>query len=784
MLKNYLKIAYRNIKKHKGYTIINFVGLLIGLISCLLIFLYIRYEISYDRYHEFADDIYRINSEVPIQRRASYINATSPGLLAPALLADVPEVVAAARIRVNETMVSLGERRFQEKKFFYADPEVLDIFTFPLLSGDAATALDMPYTLLITEEMTQKYFGTENPLGKTLRVNDEDFTITGVLKNIPKNSHFTFDFLASMNSVDRNVFRWQSTNFLRTYIRLMKNVDPKSVEAKMPALLEKHMEDPFWIFHLQPLTGIHLQGNINHEWEVNSHIGYIYIFTAVACIVLLIACFNYINLSTARAAVRLKEIGIRKVIGASRHQLIRQFMGETLVMAFSALIIGILCVTITLPLFNVLIHRQLEFKPWQEMNTLAGMTICILIVGILSGLYPALYLARTQPADSLRGRKALISATSLRHTLVVVQFMFLIVLIFSTFVVHRQLAFVKHGNLGFAQENILHVDISNPGLQQSYEPLVHLLGQHPDITGMTFSSHLPNNITSHTGGIRWEGFTDEVTSSFYEAFIDESFLDIYDIQILRGRNFSQNIPSDLEQAYIINETAAKMIGWENPIGKRFGYRMNGTVVGMVEDFHHQSFHQPIQPVVFMPLGPNRPYRRELLSIRIKSESISNTISFIKDKVEASGQPFEYAFFDGDIARMYAAERQMELVCMAFACLSIIIASLGLLGLATHAAEQRKKEIGIRKVAGASVIRIVAILSKGFLKWVCIASLFGWPLAYFVMNRWLQNFAYQTNLSIWIFLFSGLTALAITLLTVSYQTIKAARANPIESLRYE
>jgi len=784
MIRNYLKTALRNIKRHKGYTIINFVGLLLGLISCLVIFLYIRYEMSYDRYHEFADDIYRINSEVPIQGQGSYINATSPGLLAPALLEDVPEVVVAARIRVQETVISLGERCFQENRFFIADPEILDIFTFPLLVGDAATALDMPYTLLITEEMAQKYFGTENPLGKILRVNGDDFTITGVLKNIPKNSHFTFDFLASMNTVNRDMFQWRSTNYLRTYVRLRNNVDLKSVEAKMAALLEKHMENPFWIFHLQPLTGIHLKGNINHEWEVNSHISYIYIFTAVACIILLIACFNYINLSTASAAARLKEIGIRKVIGANQHQLIRQFLGETLMMTFFALIIAVVCVMITLPWFNILIHRQLEFRPWQEMNTLAILTICTLIVGIFSGIYPALYLAKTQPVDSLYGRKTLTSATALRRALVVIQFFFSIVLIFSTFVVHRQLSFVKHGDLGFVQENILHIDISNPDLQRSYEPLINLLGQHPDITGMTFSSHLPNNVNSHTGAIRWEGLMDEDRSSFFEAFIDESFLDIYEIQILQGRNFSQNIQSDMEQAYIINETAAKVIGWENPIGKRFGYGMNGTVIGMVEDFHNQSFHQPIQPVVFMPLGPNRSHRRDLLSIRIKSENISNTLSFIRDNLEAFGQPFEYTFFDDDIAMMYSAERQMELVCIAFACLSIIIASLGLFGLAIHTTEQRKKEIGIRKVAGASAIRIAAILSQGFLKSVCIASLFAWPIAYYFMNKWLQNFTYHINLSVWYFILSGLVALAIVLLTVSYHTIKAARANPADSLRCE
>ena len=784
MIRNYLKIALRNLRKHKGHTLINIVSLFIGLACCLVIFLYIRYELSYDRYHEHADDIYRINSEIFIERRGSYLNATSPGLLAPALLSDVPEVANAARIVVDEKTISHGTQVFHEKKFFYADPEILDIFTFPLLDGDAASALKEPNTILLTEGKARKYFGTENPLGRILIVNDEDFTITGILKDIPQNSHFTFDFLASMKTVGRNMFRWTSTNFMRTYVRLAKNTDPEIVEAKLPALLEKHMEDPFWTFHLQPVTGIHLQGNINHEWEVNSHIGYIYIFASTACIVLLIACFNYVNLSTARASIRIKEIGVRKVVGAGRYQLIRQFMGETLMMAFASMMIAILCVMIILPWFNLLVHRQLVFKPFQEMKTLAGMTIIMLLVGLCSGLYPALHLSRTPPVESLIGRTSLRNVAPLRHALVVIQFVFSIILIFSTFVVHRQLAFVKQGDLGFATENVVHVDITNPDLKRSYEPLVHALEQHPNITGLAFSSHLPNNVTSHTGGIRWEGFTGEGMSSFYEAFIDESFLDIYGIQVLQGRNFSRTIPSDLEQGYIINETAAKMIGWEDPIGKRFGYRANGTVIGVVKDFHHQSFHQRIQPVVFMLLGPDRPYRRERLSIQVKTENISDTLAFIRDQIEACGQPFQFAFFDDDIARMYASEGQMELVFKVFACLSIIIASLGLFGLATYATEQRKKEIGIRKVAGASVLRIVAILSKECVKGVLVASLFAWPIAYFLMNRWLQQFAYRTGLSIWNFILSGLAAIMIALLTLSVQTIKAATANPVEALRYE
>jgi putative ABC transport system permease protein len=781
---NYLKIALRNLRKYKGHTFINIASLFIGLTCCLLIFLYIRYELSYDKHHEYADDIYRINSEISIERRGSYINATSPGLLAPALLSDIPEVANAARIVNDEKLITIGTQCFCEKKFFYADPEILDIFTFPLLNGDAASALNAPNTVLLTEKKAQKYFGKENPLGKILIVDNKDFIITGILKDIPQNSHFTFDFLASMRTVGQNMFRWNSTNFLRTYIRLKKGTDPEPVEAKLPALLEKYMEDPFWTFHFQPVTGIHLQGNISHEWEVNSHIGYIYIFTATACIILLIACFNYINLSTARASIRMKEIGVRKVAGAGRNQLIRQFMGETLILAFAALLLAVLCAKIIMPWFSLLVHRELVFKPLTEMKTILGMAVLMMLIGILSGLYPALYLSRIQPVESLKGRKSSRNVTPLRHILVVGQFVISIALIFSTFVVHRQLAFVKHGDLGFAKDNILHVDITAPDLQNAYEPLVHALKQHPNITGLAFSSHLPNDVTSHTGGMRWEGFTGEEMSSFYEAFIDASFLDVYGIQIVQGRNFSQSIPSDLDQAYIINETAAKLIGWENPIGRRFGYGSNGVVIGVVKDFHHQSYHQRIQPVVFMFLGPDRSYRRERLSIQVKSENISETLAFIKDQVEAFGQPFQYAFFDDDIAKMYDAESQMELVFKVFACLSIIIASLGLFGLATYMAEQRRKEIGIRKVTGASEIRIVAILSKGFVRWVIVASLLAWPFAYFLMNQWLQTFIYRTSLNVWMFILSGLAALVIALLTISFQTIKAARANPIDSLRYE
>ena len=786
MIKNYLKITFRRMSRQKSYSFLNIAGLSIGMTCCILILLFVRYELSYDKYHETAEDIYRIHSEIPIKRRGTYLNATSPGRLAPALLNDFPEVLKAARIRRYERMVSYHKKLFIEKRFFYADPAFLEIFTFPLIAGDSETALNDPYTLLITETMAGKYFGDENPLGKTLVVNGDDYTITGILKNIPQNSHFTFDFLASMRTVGQNMFRWNSTNYIRTYIRLQKNSDPEKLERKLPEFLKKYMgEDAFWTFHLQPVTRIHLHGNINHEWEANSHIRYVYILSTTAFLILLIASFNYMNLSTARAANRSKEISIRKVVGAARKQIRSQFIGESMFFAFMALLIATLLVKILLPWFNSAVDRNLDFGLFGgDMKRLLELLALTMLVGLISGSYPALFLSALHPVHIIKGNQILKNKSALRNALVVFQFGISIVFIISTIIIYKQLVYVKNSNLGFDKEHILNVDITNPDLQHSYEPLLNELNQNPYIIGTSFSSDLPNGIQSHTGNMQWEGMTDEETSSFYEAWVDANFLELYDMELTAGRNFSREFSTDAEQVYIINETAVKTIGWENPIGKKFGPKMNGRVIGVVKDFHHQSFHLSIQPIVFRLLGPRRNHLRDQLSIKINTDNIQRTLSYIKNEIEKHAQPFSFSFFDDRIDKMYAPENKLERLFHTFSLLAVFIACLGLFGLATFTAERRTKEMGIRKVLGASVSNIIVQLSKMFIKWVLIANLIAWPLAYFVMSRWLQNFAYRIELRLENFILSTAIALFSALITISYQTIRAATANPVDSLKYE
>ncbi len=785
MFKNYLYVALRNMKRQKGYSLINISGLAIGMTCSILIFLFIQYEISYDKYHENADDIYRVNSEIPITRRGTNMNATSPGKLAPALVNDFPEVLRASRIKRIESTISCDDIIFTEKKFFYTDPEFLKIFTFPLIFGDPETALKEPYSLLITEKIAEKYFGNENPLNKTLLINNRnDYQVTGILKNPPNNSHFTFDFLASISTLDENVFRWNSTNYIGTYIQLQKHSNPDKLENKLPEFLRKYMgENTFWRFHLQPLTSIHLHGNIDHEIEVNSDIKYIYIFSAVAFLIMLIACFNYMNLSTARSANRTKEIGVRKVFGAERKQIIRQFIFESMIFAVIAFFISILLIKLFLPTFNLLIDRNLEFAFFHNGKILLGLVILTILVGIISGSYPAFFLSTFHPIHVIKGKQILKSASVFRNSLVVFQFVISIVLIISVLIINIQGKYINK-NLGFNKDHIVIVDSR---IENNLRPIIlNELNQYPHISGTSLSSHLPPGINSHTGSIVWEGKNDDERSSFYEAWIDYEFLDFYGLELLKGRNFSEEFPSDARHAYIINETAVRTLGWENPIGKEFGYsydNMYGEVIGVVKDFHHWSFHLNIEPIVFSLSGQNI-YERRILSIKINSNEIHSTLAYIEGIFKKYSQPLNYSFLDDRVNKMYTAENKLERILNCFSLIAIFIGCLGLFGLITLTSERRTKEIGIRKVIGATVINIIFLLSKDLVKLVLIANIIAWPIAYYAMNKWLQNFAYRIDIGLGIFLISGVIALIIALLIVSYKAIKAATANPVDSLRYE
>jgi len=792
MFGNYMKMTLRMLKKNKLYSLITISGFTIGITCCILILLFVQYELSYDKYHENAGDIYRIHSEVTgLVREGSTKSTTSPGLLAPALVSDFPEVIMAARMRRSESTTTYKSKVFYEKDIFHVDREFLKIFTFPLVSGNQETALSDSYSVLLTEKTAEKYFGDENPLGKTILLDNRfSYKITGILENPPKNSHFQFDFLASIKTLPdiegEDIFNWGSTNYIRTYIQLQRGSNPAHLEEKLPDFVKKHHgEDSRWKFYLQPLTGIHLHSSVRQEIEANGDIKYIYIFTTAAFLLILVACFNYMNLSTAYSAKRLKEIGLRKVVGADRKQIIAQFIGESMIFTLGAVVLSLFLAELLLPSFNVLVDRDMNFNMLSSGGTLSGLLFLTVLVGFISGSYPAFYLSTFQPVHIVKGRLNLRNKSVFRNTIVLFQFAISVILIISAFIVYKQLAFIQNQSLGFTKENIMVVTVQDQTLKNNIEPLKNELAGSPEILGTSLSTHLPHQISAHTGGIRWEGISSEEITSFYEAWIDNDFLDFYGIEFAEGRNFSKEFPSDIQNGYIVNEKAVETFGLDNPIGKRFGYEPMGSIIGVVKDFHHWSFHKDIEPIVLMHIG-NRTYPEYFLSIKFISKNLNKTVASIENtfKKHSSGYPFTYSFLDEGINRMYDNEIKLRRIFNYFSIIAIILASLGLFGLVTFTAERRTKEIGIRKVLGATVSSVVFQLSKDFIKWVLIANLVAWPVAYFTMNRWLQGFAYKINIGFAVFVFAALLAFLIAFVTISFQAIRAALANPVDSLKYE
>jgi len=796
MITNYLKVTFRIIKRHKAYSFINISGFAIGLTCTILMLVYVHHELSYDRYHENAENIYRVVNE-----KKTEWNSLSPGALKSALLDDLPELMNAARVcpwggYVDfEGLINYEGKCYLENKFLIVDPEFLEIFTFPLISGDPQTALSEPFSVIITQEMAEKYFGDEDPMGRILKFeNRYDYKITGVLKNVPANSHLQFDFLISLNTMFYTSYRGRKGAlinwthwFSATYVQLEKGCNPTILESKIQTLVEKHIgERSQNEFHLQALTKIYLN-NINPPIGKSGDIRYIYLFSGIAFISILIACFNYMNLSTARSAHRFKEVGIRKIVGANRPHLIRQFLGESTLLAIISLIFSLFLVRLLLPAFGSLTDRELDFNLFYDSWMLFALICIIVLIGTISGSYPAIFLSSFSPLNTLKGgfKASPKKSSGVRNSLVIIQFVFSIGLIICTFTVHNQLSYIKNRDLGFRKDHIITVPATGMNLERDYEPLKNELSQYSQISDVSVSNKLPSLITGG-GGAKWEGKTDE-NIRFTRGFVDYNFLDLYGIELLEGRNFSKRITTDIEQAYILNQTAVKAIGWKSPIGKRFNQWGNedGVVIGVMDDFHFLSLHRKIEPLV-LSLIQNEWEEATYLSIKTSSKDIAGTLSFIEKKLNEFSPEylFSYSFFDEQIDRMYRSEQKLGQSFIYFTLITVFVACLGLFGLTSFTAEQKTKEIGIRKVLGASVSGIVCLLSRELVKWVFIANLIAWPLAWLFSNRWLQNFAYRINVSIWTFILSAALALAIALITVSYQSIKAARANPVDSLRYE
>jgi len=782
MLKNYLVIFFRNMKRQKAFNLINFTGMTAGLTSFLLILLFVRFEFSFDRYHEHADSLYRIIVDTHEFYRGKDQVSVTPAGLAAALKEELPEVVSAVRVRDSGVLIRHRDELFSET-VFYADPGILEMFTFPLTLGDAKAAMKDPYSLLLTRESARKYFGGRNPVGQTLSIDNRQYHVTGVLENIPQNSHFRLDFLSPfatfMDVQGRDRFRpWANWSYY-TYVQLKENADPAAIEPKLTPLLRRHSEKSKQTLRLQPLKDIHFYGKTNFDLEPNTDVRTVYLFSVIALFILIIACFNSINLSTARASRRAKEVGMRKVVGATRKSLVRQFLAESFLFTLITLLLSIGLVKLLLPAFRALLDKELEFSLMVRGGTPLLLLGVLLFVGMASGLYPALVLSSFRAVSILKGhhKRTARGAFSFRGSLVALQFVVSVALIFCSLVVFKQLRFIRNRDLGLVSDYTMSV----PGGDNT-DAMRREFGSYPGILDMTAASSAPINVTNASRG-QWEGKTDEQQLIVYRLEADDHFLDFFGLKLLAGRNFSPDRTADRE-AFILNEAAVKTLGWNDPLERRFGFgRELGTVIGVVKDFHFAPLNLTILPLA-ISLHSRNPGTR--LMLRVAPGDIPGTIAFVEStwKKFYPDRVFRYSFLDETLDRMYRTERRLGTMFACFTLLAILIAGLGLFGIASFTAQQRTKEIGIRKVLGASVSGISYLLTRNFLRLVVIANLVALPAGWFFMRKWLQNFAYRTTIGPLVFAAAIFLSLGVALLTVGSQTVRAATADPVDSLRYE
>ncbi|GAB4046615.1 ABC transporter permease [Spirosoma litoris] len=805
MLRNYLKIAWRNLVLHKAFTAINIIGLAVGLATCLLIVLFVTHELSYDRYHAKADRIFRVTTHGLVS--GNEINTAYSGVPAgPTLVHDYPGVEAATRFEQEGTyIVKHNQDSFKEEHVVFADSNFFDVFSIPLLKGTSKTALIEPNTIVLTETVAKKYFGDQDPIGQTLTLgNTRLVRVTGICQDVPSNTHFHYDMFVSMRSVDlRNT--WLSSG-VYTYIVLRPGYSIDQLKAKMPELVQKYIgteiQGIFGIslaeffrrgdafgFVFQPITAIHLHSDLEAEIEANSDVKYIYIFSIIAAFILLVACINFMNLSTAGSAGRAKEVGIRKVLGSVQQQLIWQFLSESVLVTFMALVVAIGIVALALPSFNQLSGKQFELTALLNGWMLPGILLASLLIGLLAGSYPAFFLSAFRPVSVLKGQiRAGFRSGWLRNTLVTTQFVVSIGMIIGTLVVYRQLHFIQNKKVGFDKDQVLILHDSYT-LSPKGKAFRDELAKLSQIVNVTQAGYLPAGASnSSNDGFQVENGTDPSTIYREKAYyIDENYLPTLGIRLAQGRNFSKAFPAD-SSAILINESAAKRFGWKTSVGKRLWAIGNGgpenrrlyTIVGVVKDFHFESMHQRIAPLVMFYGADN--YQ---LALRIRTTDMPGLLKTLEQKWKAqSDTPFDYSFLNERFNRIYQSEQRVGQLFGIFAGLTVIISCLGLFGLAMFTAQQRTKEIGVRKVLGASVGSVVALLSKDFLKLVLVAIVIATPIAWYAMSRWLQDFAYKIDIEWWVFVLAAFIAIAIALITVSYQSIKAALVNPVTSLRSE
>jgi putative ABC transport system permease protein len=797
MLSNYLKIALRNLWKNRVYSGINVFGLAVGLATCLLITLYVADELSYDRHHERAERIYRIVHHANWEGGSLNLAPTSAPY-APTLKQNYPEIEQAVRI-VPEGggPMQYGETKIEVDDVLFADQGLFQVFTHPFLYGDPKTALSKPQSIVLTKYLAIRLFGdVAKAVGKTILFeNNFPNTVTGVIDNVPANSHLKFSGIRSLPTGFSG--GWQSFN-LYTYLLLRKGADPKTLDAKFPAFFERYIKPEMgnvtYNMDLQPITAIHLQSNLDYEISPNGSSRTVSVFAIIGGLILLLAGINYMNLSTARSAIRIREVGVRKAVGSGRGQLAGLFLTETLLLTVVATALGILLAQGALPFFNGLTGKSLTIWRFGVSYSLLVITGFALLAGLLSGSYPALFLSGSQTVAALRGQLGNLSATvAFRKTLVTFQFVITIALIAASGIIYQQLRFALNKELGFNKEQVLTFHLNDEATRTKIPAIKAQLLGNSLIEGVAAASNPIGTNNLGGGGYYFEidGKMTESSRITHNFMVDGDFLKTMEIGLVQGRSFSETIPTDRYNAILVNETLVNELGWKDPIGKRVKFHIDdkGTlaesrVVGVIKDFHTHSLQHKIEPLALqMPPDANE---QDNLYVRVRAGQAADALAFIEKTYRQfePGSVFAYQFLDQNFARQYAAEQKQSQLLLIFTALAIFIACLGLFGLATFTAEQRTKEIGVRKVLGASVMSIVILLSKDFLKLVLIAVLIASPIAWLAMNRWLQDFAYKIDIEWWVFAGAGLLAVGIALLTVSFQSVKAALLNPVKSLRSE
>ena len=787
MLRNYFKIAFRNIVRHKAFATINIAGLAIGMACSIFILLWVQNELSYDKFHKNGDHIYRLSAG----------DERNSGPMVPELKAKIPAIKNFVRllfVQPTTTVFAIGKKRFEETAVFYADSTLLQVFSFPLINGNAETALTRPDAVLITEDMAKKYFGNEDAVGKILkRDNKDNVVVTGVLKNIPANSHLQFDFIMPMSAIAQSDWRlrdniWASYDFY-DYIQLDENFKATPValaglSRQVNKIVGEHVKENPPNITLQALADIHLRSDYHSDLPGQGNIQYVNTLFVVALFILAVACINFMNLATARSARRAKEVGLRKVVGAGRMQLIGQFLGESLFISFIALLIAVVIVSLLLPVFSNLAGKELSIHllDGKLMALLLGIA---LFTGLISGSYPALFLSGFKPVKVLKGdMKRMGGNLYFRNGLVVVQFVVSIALLAGTAVVYKQLNYIRNRDIGFNKSNLLYMPMTGE-MGDKQRALKAELKTNPLTTNFTTISDPISNLSSDTYGVEWEGSTlADKKIWFSKTWVNDGFFDVLQMKMASGRALSTTEFADSGN-YVINEKAAKIMGMTptTAVGKSLTFQGDkGIIVGVVKDFNYKPAQTAIEPMI---LAFNK-WNGGIVLVRTQPEKTEATIQALEkiSKQLNPAFPFSYGFVDQDINNLYKVEQQMGSLFNVFAMIAIFISCMGLYGLSAFMAEQRTREIGVRKVLGASVFNVVYLLSTGFTKLILIAIVIAIPIAWFAINKWLSSFAYRVNVGWAVFLIASLGALAIAWITVSYESVKAAIVNPIKSLRTE